>query len=341
MITTAIRGFRRLCLTTLIAVYFLIMVGGIVRSTGSGMGCPDWPKCFGSWTPPTSIDQLPKDYKENYSAYRDKKNQKFAKYLRILGMNDTADKLLNDKTVLAEAEFNPTKTWIEYINRLVGVTIGFLIIALFYKSIPFRKEKPVVFWLSLVTLLAVIFQGWFGSIVVSTNLTTWTITMHFFLALLIVGFIVYLLHEASDQPDIRTVGVLRGLLLACISALLVQIFLGTEVREAIDVLASSMAREGWIDGLGEEFIVHRSFSWAVLILNGFFYWQTRKTIGLKALSLALFVLILSSFATGVGLAWFDVPAAIQPVHLVLATIAFGIQLSLFFKMNSKPSSVNE
>jgi cytochrome c oxidase assembly protein subunit 15 len=340
LITTAIRGFRRLCLSTLIAVYFLIMVGGIVRSTGSGMGCPDWPKCFGSWTPPTSVEQLPENYKENYSAFRDKKNQKFARYLRMLGMSETADKIVSDKSILAEAEFNPTKTWIEYINRLVGVTIGFFIIVLFYRSIPLRKSKPILFWISLATLIGVIFQGWFGSIVVSTNLTTWTITVHFFLALLIVGFLIYLLHEASEPQEIRTVGALRGLLLACISALLIQTFMGTEVREAIDVLAASMPRENWIGGLGREFVVHRSFSWAVLILNGYFYWQTRKTIGLKTLSLALFVLILSSFATGVGLAWFDVPAAIQPIHLVLATIAFGIQLSLFFKMN-KPRLENE
>ncbi len=335
MTSAAIRGFRRLCLSTLIAVYFLIMVGGIVRSTGSGMGCPDWPKCFGSWTPPTSVDQLPENYKENYSVYRDKKNQKFARYLRMLGMTATADKIINDKSILTETEFNPVKTWIEYINRLVGVAIGFLIIALFYKSIPFRKERSVLFWLSLATLLAVIFQGWFGSIVVSTNLTTWTITIHFFLALLIVGFLVYLLHEASDRPEFKTVLALRGLLLACMSALLVQVFLGTEVREAIDVLASSLSRENWIDELGKEFIVHRSFSWIVLILNGIFYWQTRKTIGLKTLSLALFVLLLSSLATGVCLAYFNVPAVLQPVHLVLATVAFGLQLGLFFRMQTR------
>lgn len=305
-----------------------------MRTTGSGMGCPDWPKCFGSWTPPTSVDQLPANYKEDYSALRDKKNQKFARYLRMLGMGTTADQILNDKSILSETEFNPVKTWIEYLNRLVGVAIGIFIIMLFYRSIPFRKDKPVLFWFSLATLLAVIFQGWFGSIVVSTNLTTWTITVHFFLALLIVGFLVYLLHKCEDHQEIKPVLALRGLLLACISALLVQIFLGTEVREVIDVLAASMARENWMGELGEEFIVHRSFSWAVLILNGGFFWYTRKTIGLKTLSLALFVLILSSFATGVTLAWFNVPAAIQPVHLVLATIAFGIQLSLFFRLNS-------
>src|SRR5258708_36055730 len=152
----------------------------------------------------------------------------------MLGMTATADKIINDKSILTETEFNPVKTWIEYINRLVGVAIGFLIIALFYKSIPFKKERSVLFWLSLATLIAVIFQGWFGSIVVSTNLTTWTITVHLFLALLIVGFLIYLLHTSSDirNSDIKSSG--RWLLIACMIALLVQVFLGTEVRGSID-----------------------------------------------------------------------------------------------------------
>jgi cytochrome c oxidase assembly protein subunit 15 len=131
-------------------------VGGIVRATGSGMGCPDWPKCFGSYIPPTSVDQLPADYKQAYSDYRAKKNVKFTKYLRWIGMNATADKIMTDQSILVEADFNATKTWIEYLNRLVGVVIGLLIVALFYRSLKFRKTKPVIFWLSLTTLLAVI-----------------------------------------------------------------------------------------------------------------------------------------------------------------------------------------
>ena len=329
-----IRGFYRLCLSTLIAVYFLIFVGGVVRSTGSGMGCPDWPKCFGSWTPPTSVEQLPSNYKENFSAYRNKKNQKFARYLRIIGMNETADQIVSDKSILREANFNPVKTWIEYLNRLVGVAIGLFIVLLFYKSIPFKKTRPELFWLSLATLIAVIFQGWFGSIVVSTNLTKWTITVHLFLALLIVGFLMFLSFK-SDETNYHTRKPVKNWLLSvCIFMLLVQILFGTEVRGSIDSLSASVPRESWIGQLGTDFIMHRSFSWVVLILNALFFFQIRKTIAFKTLSLAVFLLILCSLATGVTMAYFNIPAAIQPIHLLIATVAFGLQLLMFFRMNN-------
>src|SRR5688572_21164387 len=121
------RTFYKLSLSTLVAVYLLIMVGGIVRSTGAGMGCPDWPKCFGQWTPPTSVDELPSNYKEVYADYRYKKNQRFAKYLDALGFEQEAIIILKDKSIYAEQDFNPVKSWIEYFNRIVGVIIGFLI----------------------------------------------------------------------------------------------------------------------------------------------------------------------------------------------------------------------
>jgi heme a synthase len=334
-----IKSFARLCFVTLVAVYFLIAVGGIVRATGSGMGCPDWPKCFGNWVPPTSVDQLPPNYKESYSALREKKNVKFAKYLQAIGMNDTADKILNDQSILVEADFNAVKTWIEYLNRLVGVVIGLLIVGLFYQSLKFRKSIPVIFWLSLATLLTVIIQGWFGSIVVSTNLTTWTITIHMFVALLIVGLLVYLLYiskgaEAAYHP---AKGV-KPLLLVCMALLLTQVYLGTQVREAIDRLVS-LPRNNWISNLGMEFIIHRSFSWVILLVHGALVWQLMKTTGAKTLIRAVILLILGSFLTGVAMAYFSVPAFLQPVHLLLATVTFGVQLYLFFSLDSSRKMV--
>ncbi len=342
MTATAIRGFYKLSLSTLIAVYFLILVGGIVRSTGSGMGCPDWPRCFGNWVPPTSVKQLPENYKDTYSALRDKKNQKFARYLRIIGLDETADKILSDKSILKEADFNPVKTWIEYLNRLVGVAIGLFIIALFLRSLKFRKTRLQWFWISLATLIGVIFQGWFGSIVVSTNLTTWTITIHMFLALLIVGLLIYL--EATSRLENLSFRfestAISWLLIGSMILLLTQVFFGTQVREGIDWVAAQMLpRSEWVSNLGLAFIVHRSFSWAVLIIHAFLIIKLLKTTVSKPLIHTLILLILCSLATGIVMAYFSVPAILQPVHLLVATLAFGFQLIIFFRVNTKQLNV--
>lgn len=312
-------------------------MGGVVRTTGSGMGCPDWPKCFGQWVPPTTISELPADYKETYSALRDKKNKKFASYLNFIGLDQTADQILKDRTILVEADFNATKTWIEYLNRLVGVVIGFLIIAVFLASIKFRKLKPSIFWVALSTLLLVIVQGWFGSIVVSTNLTTWTITIHMFLAIVIVGQLAYLETVSRQNPE-RFVqnDRVRWLLFASMAATLIQIFMGTQVREMVDILAQQIAsRQQWINNLGISFVLHRSFSWIVLIINGLLIFSLLKTTLNKVLIRGIIVLILLSLFSGIGMAYGGFPAALQPLHLLVATMTIGFQLMIYFRMNTK------
>ena len=308
-----------------------------MRTTGSGMGCPDWPKCFGQWVPPSSEKDLPSNYKEEYSAYRDKKNQKFICYLRAFGLAETADQLTNDKSVLIETNFNPVKTWIEYLNRLTGAVIGLFIIVLFVRSWKLRKSNKSIFILSGLTLLAVIFQGWFGSIVVSTNLTTWTITIHMLLALVIVAMLIYLYYKSDSEGSDRSVSMplLKIILIACMAFLLAQIILGTKVREAIDRLTmAGVERISWINQLGMEFIIHRSFSWLVLLAHVILLFQISKTNTEKTLSRALFILILGTLVTGMGMAYFSIPALLQPVHLLIATVTFGLQLLLFFRLNS-------
>ncbi len=337
-------SFRKLIISTLISVYVLILAGGIVRSTGSGMGCPDWPKCFGQWVPPTSVTELPDNYKETYSEYRHRKNERFAKYLTAFGFSDTAHKILNDESIKEEDDFNPVKTWIEYLNRVVGVIIGFLIFIVFVYSLRYRKTKKNLTMIAFLSLVLVGFQGWIGSFVVSTNLTPWTVTVHMFLAMVIVALLVYLGHAArepriSNSTPSPIVGI-KILLVFCVVSLLTQILFGTQVREGIDRVASTIsARENWISALGIEFIIHRSFSWAVLVLHAILILKLWKMSQVNRFALTVILLILGTILTGAGMAWFAVPAFLQPIHLLLATITFGVQFLLVLKVNSKQSSM--
>jgi cytochrome c oxidase assembly protein subunit 15 len=287
------------------------------------MGCPDWPTCFGRFVPPTSVSQLPPDYKEQYASYRHKKNQKFAKYLALAGFTETSERILADKSILVEADFNASKTWVEYLNRLTGVIIGMMITGIFLVAWRMRRAEPGLFRASLATLILVIIQGWFGSIVVSTNLTTWTVTVHMFLALIIVAVLVWLVVRSGATTAVTAAarGV-RGWLIAGMLALLVQVFLGTQVRETLDVLTASLARTEWIPNAGTDFVVHRSFSWVVVAIQLVIWLKLRKTREMS-LSVVPFVLILTSVVTGILMAYLAVPPFLQPIHLLLAVVTFG------------------
>jgi cytochrome c oxidase assembly protein subunit 15 len=246
-------------------------------------------------------------------------------------MKSVAANILNDRSILEESDFNPVKTWIEYVNRLVGVIIGFLIFAVFVTSLRFRKTEPALTIVALITFLLVGFQGWIGSVVVSTNLTPWTITVHMFLALVIVGLLIFMLHQSNFVTEISS-SLGFWWLVVCMMVLLVQILLGTQVREGIDKVARMVPREDWIVNLGIEFVIHRSFSWIVLVLHLVLILKLRKTEGSKAFALTLILLILGTILTGVAMAYWAVPPVFQPVHLLLATVTFGMQFLFLLKL---------
>ncbi|SNS55809.1 cytochrome c oxidase assembly protein subunit 15 [Belliella buryatensis] len=340
----SINSFRRISLITVIAVYFLILVGGIVRSTGSGMGCPDWPKCFGSWVPPTSVNQLPNDYQEIYLEKRVEKNDRFVASLEKLGFTNKAEEIRNDKSILIEEEFNATKTWIEYINRLIGVVIGLLIILTVYRSLSLWSQDKLIPILSIGSLILVLFIGWIGSIVVSTNLLTWMITIHMLLALLLVCILIYIhfrAHHIGKEIKRRTYKSKRLSIILFIGFILmiVQIILGTQVREEIDQVATAMGnllRSTWIEQLGLPFLIHRSYSLVLLGIHLLFIYKIYKyslrNSGIFKLSQLLLIIIVFEILTGVGMAYFAIPAFLQPVHLLLGALIIGIQFLLLLNL---------
>ena len=159
------------------------------------------------------------------------------------------------------------------------------------------------------------------------------------LALVIVALLIYIVHESSYGKDINS-SLGFWWLLACMAVLLVQILLGTQVREAIDRVASVVGREAWVANLGGEFILHRSFSWIVLILHVGLILKLYKTQGAKAFSLTLIVLILGTILTGMGMAYFEVPPFLQPVHLLFATATFGMQFMFLLRLNRNEEPVS-
>src|SRR5690606_25895067 len=179
------KRFIRINFITIISLFLLILAGGIVRSSGSGMGCPDWPKCFDQYIPPTHIDQLPVGYETKYTQKRLEKNEHFAKMLDQMGYSDLAFKIRKDESIRIPEEFNHSKTWTEYINRLIGAVTGVFLLITFVRSVTYIKTAKRVFILSFLNLILVVFQAWLGSIVVSTNLLAWVITVHMLVAVLI------------------------------------------------------------------------------------------------------------------------------------------------------------
>lgn len=327
------RYFVKLSWITLIFIYLVIIAGSFVRITGSGMGCPDWPKCFGQYIPPTNEKSLPADYKDIYASKRGKKIERFASMLEKVGFSEVANKLRTDKTALIEQDFNPRKTWTEYVNRLVGMFAGWGVLLIFIAVLrKYRTRKLVL--LSTINLVVLIFQAWFGSIVVATNLLPWTITLHLFLALVIVGLQLGILLEVSQSQRQRFT-VPKGVYWVIWTAMIitfVQMFLGTQVRESIDFLVKQgYSRQYWVDHLGIPFFIHRSFSWLVLAMMAYLYWINRKGLKSKLINTSVYLLVLE-LTTGILLAYADMPGLVQTSHLLFASVMFGTLFMKCFRM---------
>ena len=137
----------------------VVVAGGVVRMTGSGMGCPDWPKCFEQYIPPTSEAQLPNNYKEIYSEKRSKKIMRFAGLLEQIGLDDQATKLRNDPSILIEQNFSAFNTWTEFINRLIGAISGLLVFAVFVFSLKYIRSNKALVLLSLFQVILIAFHA--------------------------------------------------------------------------------------------------------------------------------------------------------------------------------------
>jgi heme a synthase len=292
---------RYLCYTwfVLLMVLLVILAGGVVRMTQSGMGCPDWPKCFGRWVPPVNASQLPPD---------------FEKYLKTQDIDHT---------------FNAYHTWIEYINRLLGALLGvFIFIHFIWSSRKYWKTNRTIVYYSLILLLATGFQGWLGKRVVDANLAVVKITTHMLVALVIAAIPLLIINKLRLNERVQN-SFLKNISFVLLMLLLVQIVLGTQVREQIDEIAKALAykeRGVWISRLDYFFIIHRSFSWLVLAGCILVIIRAYRVAALAKSSLLMLASVIIVMLMGIILAYVNMPPIAQPLHLLAASI---LALSVF------------
>lgn len=330
------KGFLTLNRISLVLIYLVVIAGSVVRTSGSGMGCPDWPRCFGQWVPPTSESQLPENYREIYGEKRVKKVEKFAAFLSAIGMKETADKIRKDPATYEELPFNAGKTWTEYANRLVGFLAGNAVLGVFiWTLIRYRRNRKLLL-VTTINLIILTVQAWFGSIVVATNLVPWTITVHMLLALVIIGLQLWVIrmcipeNESANPMPKR----IRQLMWVVFLITAYQMFLGTQVREYIDALTKQgLGRESWTEHLGMAFFIHRSFSWLVLVLMTVMLWLNWKGPRQRPV-FVLYGVLAVELISGVMLAWADMPGLVQVAHLLFASVLFGIMLFELMRKNT-------
>jgi len=288
-------AFRKFATLSLLSIYLLILAGGIVRSTGSGMGCPDWPKCFGRFIPPTKVEELPLHYEVIYQ-----------------------------EKLHGEVEFNATKTWIEYINRLIGALTGLIVLI---TTVLAYREGRKVFIPTLAGLLLILANAVLGKYVVDSFLLPGVVTTHMLLSIGVIYFLVKALNNQYSSAVIPLEN--RKWIGICIVLVLIQIILGTQVRENMDHVIRSLgdnAKDQWISQLDFVYIVHRTFSWFI-VLGHLILWNKIKSSTLQPFRHGVMVLIGVSFMTGILMAYYALPLGSQAIHLLISLVLVGWHIS--------------
>lgn len=291
-------SFQRLAIGTTMLTYLLIAVGGLVRASGAGLGCPDWPRCFGSWIPPASAADLPASFDA--------------------------------------AQFNAALMWTEYLNRLLGVTLGFAVLATAVSAWRRHRRESGIVAASIAALLLTAFQGWLGGRVVAHELAPWIVTVHMLVALVIVILLQWAVIESlAPTGPVRTTPDRIRLGWWAWSAtlvLLVQVGAGTLVRGRVDDALGVFPRDQALSTVGGMDVAHRGFSMLVGAAVAALWAWTWTRYGtdralVRAATLALACVVVQ-LAAGLVLASFALPPAAQVTHLTVASLLLGALTTL-------------
>lgn len=322
---------------TLIAVYIIFLAGSIVRMTGSGMGCPDWPKCFGYIIPPTSEEQITwhenTDYKKGMIIIKDE-----TLFVAENNITSTAEFNKNNWSNYTKhdyAKFNKFHTWTEYINRLSSALAGIPLLFMVVISVFFWRDNKKITLLTFGVFFLFLFEAWLGKTVVDTNLKPSVITIHMVAGLLIVAILLQLLFMVTKrQVSIKSNSLFNKLLIFSVIFSLIQIALGTQVRQFIDEQVKLFGFENKNYSLMNpsfKFYFHRSFTIAIVLVNlGLFYLNQIKNLGYKLVNWILFLIFLETIS-GIIMYYGEFPMGTQAIHLLAGSILFGLQFYLLLQ----------
>ena len=325
-------SYQKLALAALVSVLFLIFVGAIVRVTGAGMGCPDWPTCWGLLIPPTQVEQV------NFDKLP---IEKFQRKAARMGR----DPATITKETLVE-EFNPRHVWTEFINRLCSLPVGFFTLATFIASFRQRKQRPAIFWLSFSALLLVMANAWMGARVVYSGLSPGILSTHLALAMALICVLVYCHWAGCSRPEKipsytgnRTSRSIVALLLISV---VVEGILGAQIREMTDELAKfhiDSPRATWIGELEQSwlYLIHRSFSWFILFLTLVAFLLARKIQDgrLYSSQKGVLAIVVAQMVLGLVMAQIHIYSWVQVLHVGLAAVLLALVFRWFLLLPRK------
>jgi cytochrome c oxidase assembly protein subunit 15 len=186
---------------TLFLTFDLIVFGSFTRLSDSGLGCPDWPGCYGEASPLGAREEI-------HAA----------------------------QTAVPTGPVTWSKAWIEMIHRYLAMTVGVLILVMAVASWVQRRRLPHSPWWPTLTLVWVIVQGLFGKYTVTLKLYPAVVTLHLLGGLLLLALLA-IQHEAFRERPLPAARSLRRLMVLGLALLGVQIALGGWVSTNYAVLA--------------------------------------------------------------------------------------------------------
>jgi len=322
------RRLKALTVLTLILTFELVLVGAFTRLTDSGLGCPDWPGCYGSATP--------------LGAHHD---------------------IAQAQAAMPTGPVTHSKAWIEMVHRYMATGVGVLIIALCALTWrQWRRDRRLAVhpgW-PLLSLVWVCLQGAFGALTVTMKLFPLIVSSHLLLA---IGLLALLVVQAVRYEGWRSVVIPRGLRWALVvawSLLWLQIALGAWVSTNYAVLACSdfptCQGQWWpeMNGLGFRLwrelgqgadgqplpfaalasihYIHRCMAWVVLAVLLGVGWRLRLQAGLARPAQALLALTVLQFFTGLSNVVLDWPLFSAVLHTggaaaLMMTLTWALSLS--------------